>query len=92
MKSANLQVTRLCESRHPLAAYITDISASYALAEVDGDSTENRNPKLCLDDAEIIEVVEVECNKALAYVQSIATEVHVDGMVYAFLLGYTCSH
>ncbi|VDM27349.1 unnamed protein product [Toxocara canis] len=85
------KVTCLSETRHPLAAQITDNSVCYALAEIDGDSIENQSPTLSLDEAEIIEVVEVECCKALSYVHSLSTDIHVDGMVYAFLLGYTAS-
>uniref|UniRef100_A0A0M3IK80 Nudix hydrolase domain-containing protein n=1 Tax=Ascaris lumbricoides TaxID=6252 RepID=A0A0M3IK80_ASCLU len=75
------KVICLSEERHPMAPQLTDNSISYAIAEINGDSLENQNPKMHLDEAEIIEVVEVECNKALAYVQSISTKVNVDGMV-----------
>ncbi|VDO26978.1 unnamed protein product [Onchocerca flexuosa] len=57
------------------------------LVEVDGDAPENKNLKQDLDDGEIIEVVLVECEKLLSYIEFICTEVYVDSMVYTFALG-----
>lgn len=39
-----------------MAPQLTDNSISYAIAEINGDSLENQNPKMHLDEAEIIEV------------------------------------
>uniref|UniRef100_A0A915BY12 Nudix hydrolase domain-containing protein n=1 Tax=Parascaris univalens TaxID=6257 RepID=A0A915BY12_PARUN len=50
------KVICLSDRRHPMAPHLTDNSICYAMAEINGDSLENRNPRMHLDEAEIIEV------------------------------------
>uniref|UniRef100_A0A915PI09 Nudix hydrolase domain-containing protein n=1 Tax=Setaria digitata TaxID=48799 RepID=A0A915PI09_9BILA len=70
-----------------LSPGIADESINFVMVEVDGDAPENKNPKQNLDSDEIIEVVLVECNRLLSYVESVCKEVHVESIVYAFALG-----
>lgn len=65
----------------------SDESMNFLMVEVDGNAPENRNPKQHLDEGEVIEVVLVEFERLLPYIESISTEVHVESMVYAFALG-----
>ncbi|KHN78096.1 Putative nudix hydrolase 2 [Toxocara canis] len=86
------KVTSVSGGKQPMHSQMSDVCTCFATAEIDGDTKENENPKSRLDDAEEIEVVLVECNKALEYVKSAPKGVYVDAIVYAFLLGYSANH
>uniref|UniRef100_A0A8R1XSA7 Nudix hydrolase domain-containing protein n=1 Tax=Onchocerca volvulus TaxID=6282 RepID=A0A8R1XSA7_ONCVO len=75
------------KGKQSLSPDLADESISIMMVEVDGDAPENKNLKQDLDDGEIIEVVLVECEKLLSYIEFICTEVYVDSMVYTFALG-----
>ncbi|VDK79485.1 unnamed protein product [Litomosoides sigmodontis] len=75
------------KGKQGLSPGLTDESVNFMMVEVDGNAPENKNPKQKLDDGEIIEVVLVECDRLLSYVELICNEVYVESIVYAFALG-----
>ncbi|VDM10331.1 unnamed protein product [Wuchereria bancrofti] len=81
------KVLSCTKGKQGLSPGLSDESVNFMMVEVDGSAPENRNPKQNLDDGEIIEVVLVECDRLLPYVELICTEVYVESMLYAFALG-----
>lgn len=81
------KVVSCTKGKQGLSPGFSDESINFVMVEVDGDAPENKDPKQSLDDGEIIEVVLVECEKLLPYIESICSDVYVESMVYAFALG-----
>ncbi|VDM97691.1 unnamed protein product [Thelazia callipaeda] len=81
------KVISCSKGKQSLSPGLTDESINFVVVDVDGNAPENKNPKQNLDDGESIEVVLVESDKLLTYIESVSTEVHVQSMVYAFALG-----
>ncbi|VDD89739.1 unnamed protein product [Enterobius vermicularis] len=67
---------------------ITDDSVVFVTVEIDGDAPENLSPKQSLDEGESLEVLLVECDKILDYINSIAGTVNIETMVYTFAVGF----
>uniref|UniRef100_A0A914Q2Q9 Nudix hydrolase domain-containing protein n=1 Tax=Panagrolaimus davidi TaxID=227884 RepID=A0A914Q2Q9_9BILA len=63
-------------------------SSAFLLVEVDGNDPINQNPKQVLDTDENIEVVLVECDKLLEYLDNVTKDgqVEVTSHVYSFAL------
>lgn len=67
---------------------LSDDSVCFLTVEIDGDAEENQNPVQELGEGEVAEVVLVECDKVLEYVNSVSGTVHIEAMVYSFAVGF----
>lgn len=57
---------------------------------MDGDAPENQNPKQSLEDDEHIEVITVEFDRLLEYLDELTKQspnTHIEAMVYSFAVG-----
>ncbi|EYC19664.1 hypothetical protein Y032_0024g999 [Ancylostoma ceylanicum] len=63
-------------------------TARHVVAEIDGDSKLNSNPKQNLDDAEMTEVVLIKASELLPTIQSLEKELDIASNVYTFAIGY----
>ncbi|KAI1700273.1 NUDIX domain-containing protein [Ditylenchus destructor] len=68
-----------------------DDSVRFMTVEVDGSLEVNQNPKQELDGDEHIQVITVECDKLLEYLEEVnkSEDTEVEAMLYTFALGYS---
>ncbi|KAH7729147.1 ADP-sugar pyrophosphatase [Aphelenchoides avenae] len=84
------KVVSCSKGRQMLDPGITDDSLQFLTVEVDGDAPENQNPKQSLEDDEHIEVITVEFDRLLEYLDELTKQspnTHIEAMVYSFAVG-----
>ncbi|KAI1708640.1 NUDIX domain-containing protein [Ditylenchus destructor] len=85
------KVLGLSSGKQILDVGMGDDSVRFLTVEIDGDAEENKSPKQELTDDEHIQVLTVECDKLLEFLDQVnkSDDTEVEAILYTFALGYS---